>query len=500
MPFDSQHPDPKIVCSMLAGAIFLLLCGCTTLGDSGDRVVAVSDPENDRVSVRLVFGYDAAQVQAGTAWMAAQVLGGAYSLSGEQTLAELTALGATLNATAEREVLRLDFAFPRSSLEMASRLIAERLSSSPVDNSKLDELRLIQHATLDSLRREPEWLVRSAYWSAAYQGSPYALPPIGSDSAIERLGTADLKSFHERFITSGNYVLGMSGPIGRDDAKSLHELLLELLPSGEPVEIAPQTAAVNGLNVRVVELPHAQEGIVLVGIKPLSGAPDSTALVLAMSATLHGVQDASLTGMDQSLRVERGITDGVNISTFRIDASRAGVNWKSSDLTQNEFIAVLARSSPMNALYAVRIILKELTDLNSSGLTTGDIVRSSGILTLAEEVKNDAVEEMRRQVASKWMKLNKPQAVTSPNPKALTSAQTRQSLSTAFDPKHLWIIAVVPDGERFRADVLSGMTMYVYPDWVDRAEIRRLDQEYLSYRPFWQAEKIQVVKASELYR
>jgi predicted Zn-dependent peptidase len=223
-------------------------------------------------------------------------------------------------------------------------------------------------------------------------------------------------------------------------------------------------------------------------------------MALAMAMILETSPSFSLSGMDQSLRVERGLVYAIDAGNAWIETASPHVQVRINDPVRRDYGAVKMQLAPVNALYAAKIVIKELADLDAAGIGEADIARIQQLLARADSSSTDAVERMKARLAQRWMGLDTGMRGSKSGGTALTSVRVRQLLRSAFDPANLWIVAVVPAGERLRAEILSGMTAYVYPDWVDRREIRRMDQEYLSYRPFWQADKIQVLKADSLFR
>ena len=107
---------------------------------------------------------------------------------------------------------------------------------------------------------------------------------------------------------------------------------------------------------------------------------------------------------------------------------------------------------------------------------------------------------MRSAVVRIWLGLAPQQPREQSANSRITPLRTRQAIRHAFDPRNLWVVAVVPDALKFRTEILNGATSYQYPSWVDRRELRKLDQEYLAYRPIWEAKYIKALKADELFR
>ena len=212
IPFIHQFKIAALA-GVVASMLFAVLAGCGGDPSADKRLIVVSDSRTSIVNTRLVFGYDAAQIPAGTAWMAAQLL--------ESSASGLATGDVTLIASAQREVLTVDITCSKAALTRTASSVAELLNHPTLDDSNLGHLQRNQFARLDALRHDPDWLARSVFWETIYQGTDYALPPIGTDSTISLIDAEDVAAFHQKFITADNFHLGISGPDNRasDDQK-----------------------------------------------------------------------------------------------------------------------------------------------------------------------------------------------------------------------------------------------------------------------------------------
>jgi len=497
MTFTSQLAFPSSALGLVALALLLIVGGCTRGVDIDGPYVVVPDDKTATVTARLIFGHDAAIGPGGTAWLTARAIEKSFSSSEASVL---NGGNAVLKASATREALTLDFTSPKASFPSAGRALANHLANLPIDDSQLENLQHGQLVLLNSLRRDAAWLANSVFWQSVFQGGQCALPAIGSDSSVAQIHVDDVRKFLGTFITKDNYELGLSGPISDADASKFASDLQELLPPKVQTSQRAAAASASGLGVQIVEVPGLTESTLLIGFGAPHTSRDSASMALAMAMILETSPSFSLSGMDQSLRVERGLVDAIDAGTARIETASPHVQLRVNDPVRRDYTAIKMQLAPVNALYAAKIVIKELVDLDAAGIGEADITRIQQLLARADSSTTDAVERMKSRLARRWMGLDTGMRGSKSGGTGLTSVRVRQLLRSALDPANLWIVAVVPEGERFRAEILGGMTAYVYPDWVDRREIRRLDQEYLSYRPFWQADKVQVLRADSLFR
>lgn len=483
----------RVLRHFILSVVCICASGCTAGGDLGNRLVLIADKNSDTLSVRLIFGIDGSESHAGMARMAALVLTGPYSETGIMRLSQLRALGASLSASASREALTIDCTCPKSAWRQSASLVIEQLKGPKSEELPIDRLRARQHADLDSLRHDAWGLAHSVLWREHCSD----WPPPGTDSAIDSISSQQLTAFFERVLNRDNYVMGLAGPVNQEDAAQFDASLQAELPTGRAAAVVAACPRPSGLNVRIVELNGLESATVLVGVAFDHFAKDTAAEVLALVAALHGVPSATHLGMDQSLRIERGLVSGIDIETARIQSTLGGAVLRSDDPVRRDYLIVGAETDPINALYVARIVIKELTDLNTAGLSPEDIRAMDKLLGSSRGDSDDAAAQMRSLVSWKWMEIGAYERAGYP---AITPQLTRRAIRLSLDPLNLWVVAVVPDGQAFQAGVLSGTSVYRYPDWVDRREMRKLDQEYLSYRPFWEAKIITVLNAEELFR
>ncbi|HWO58016.1 MAG TPA: insulinase family protein [bacterium] len=483
---------------LLAVLLVLTLNNCDTSTPPSRQLVVVEDGEAPAIAARLLFGLGPSPLPAGTGAMMAALLSEPYSPAADSTLGQLRDHGVTIRAACEREVFTIDVECPPSVWAAALPLLARHLGPQTLEGLRLDELRLQQHAMIEKLRHDPLALSRAVFWSAVYPEGPGGLA-AGTDRGVEQVSVENLRTFRATFLSNANVYAGLAGPVTVAMASAWETQVMAALPPGSQPASHPNPVHPDGLNVRIVELPEAESTYVLIGRALTHTCRDTAAWVMAAGAVYHALPGASRNGIDQFLRQERGLCEELEMSTGLAVAGTDGARYQSGELSANDFLTVRAAFSPVNALYATRILIKELTDYNAAGLTTEELQSYVGYLQKSHEGASPA-ERMRAQLAQRWLRCPPP---IQPEPRGaypLSTARIRQSVRAAFDPTDLWVIFVTSDVRTLSANLLGGTVSFTYPEWVDAREMRRLDQEYAAYRPFWEAAKTSLVRAPEFFR
>ncbi len=483
--------------------VAILLCcaalaSCSTTATRSDRVLVVTDDTAHTVSVRIHFGVDPASVLPGTHAMVATVVTEGLSPLSDSILSFLKDKGATIEMRAEREALILDATFPPEAWLNIESILPSLLTARVLDGLPLDELRRVQLERLQELRNAPEWIARSVLWRECMPGIS-GMPVEGTDSALNAITLENLRRFCESHLTSGNCLVGVSGPVSANQGQDVYGAIVRALPKGEPKRPKSSVVQTAGLNVRIVELPEVDDAYLLVGAASTPDPLDSAAWVFALASVQQAAPGASTAGIDHPLRAERGLTDDVTFSTGLAHADADGAYWKTDDASVAGYFTVATRTTYVNALHTLRIMIKELTDVHTAGLTQDEMTSMYAAID-KNETTRDPADRMRSLVARKYMGIELPSPPRTGVPFPVSPARARQLMRAAFDPRNLWIVAVVPDGQMFADQILSGMTTYAYPEWVNGRDIRVKDQEYLSFRPFWQAAKVSVIRSEDLFR
>lgn len=112
---------------------------------------------------------------------------------------------------------------------------AERLASLALNNPRFDEEAVERVkkqilASINARKFDAETLASKAWFEAAFEGHPYALPKEGTEESVMTLNKEDLKTYHQNAIAQQNLYISIVGDISKQRADKLIDSIFGDLP------------------------------------------------------------------------------------------------------------------------------------------------------------------------------------------------------------------------------------------------------------------------------
>lgn len=224
---------------------------------------------------------------------------------------------------AERSLMGMRASFPAGNADSALDLFGSALAKPRFDR---DDVSRIRDELRDQLRTSPDHPEERAdnlLWAGLYPNHPWRLPPLGTETSLEKVTSGALTKFHAANFTPDNLVIAVAGGI---DADLVHETLgpwLEELPKGPwkppewpiPGPVAP--------GIYRARAGHGQAHI-WVGVRgPAAHDPDRAALQIA-AAVLNGQGGRLFVALRERLGLAYDVWSE-SVSTFGGGAFIAGI-------------------------------------------------------------------------------------------------------------------------------------------------------------------------------
>jgi zinc protease len=272
----------------------------------------VEAPELPVIALHIAFR-DAGSVadphgRQGLATFGARMLTeGAGDLDASAYQERLSALGAALSFTADRETLVGRLEAVRDAREQTFELLRLALTRPRFDADAVERVRKSRLAELARLQTEPHYVARRAWWQGVFPNHPYGRDPEGTEADTATITADDLRSAFMQRLSKRNLIVSAAGAISAAElTEALDRVFGDLPERGLTAEVpAPVLIPSSPL---VVRLPFPQSACVFghAGVRPTS--PDYfPAIVLN-----HIVGGGTLTSrLFVELREKRGLVYSV---------------------------------------------------------------------------------------------------------------------------------------------------------------------------------------------
>ncbi|MCF6338753.1 MAG: insulinase family protein [Gammaproteobacteria bacterium] len=299
MPINSKNSKSKNMNNtlffglLMSSILFFTALTSTTVSASpeiehwrttnGARVYFVPAPELPIVDIRIIFNAGAARDEdmPGLAILTNGLLAeGAGGLSADQLAEQFESIGARFGNSAQRDmaILSLRTLTEKKIFDSAVNTLTTILTQPDFPKAAFERERGRLLTTLKQNKQSPGKLANKTFFNALYTKHPYRNQPTGTETGINELDTAKLKTFYDKYYVGSNAILAIVGDLSRTDAEKLAQTLMAKLPEGEPADnIPPVEALTDGEEIRI-DHPSAQTHI-LVGQPGMKrGDPDYFAL------------------------------------------------------------------------------------------------------------------------------------------------------------------------------------------------------------------------------
>ena len=400
------------------------------LTPEGLRVLYWPNDQVPLLDARLIFDAGAARDEAlpGLASAVASLMDeGTEQLTAQQVAERFEQVGAEFSAASYRDMAFLQLrtlsqpAYRDQALDMLAEVAAHPAFEAAAWQRLQESLRIGQRQRQQS----PSGRAGLQFFQQLYGSHPYANPPAGLTSSIERITPAGLKAFHARYYTVRNAVLVLVGDIDRETAEHIASTFSQRLPAGDAAPALPVPEPLKRARRQHIEMPSQQTYVVLGELGISRQDPDYFPLMVA-NEILGGGGFGSL--LTRELREKRGLTYSVSSQfvpmrmpgPFQISFSTRADQAESALTLTRQLLADFVRAGPDAA--AVNNAIAQLTQAFPRGLMRSDAIAGYLAVMGFYQLPPDYLSRYVEQLA------------------AVTPAQVQSALQRRVHPDRLVII------------------------------------------------------------
>lgn len=248
--------------------------------DNGARVYFVETHQIPMV--QFAVGFDAAasrdpRDKHGLASLTSNLLDDGAGGMDEETIAEkLAAVGASYSRQSARDmtVLELKVLSDSELMKPALDVFANIIGAPDFPAGALERERRRTLVGIEQNRQSPRSVAQRVFYENVYPSHPYGHMPEGDESGVGSIARDDVVAFYERYYTGANAVIAIVGDLERGRAESIANLIVGLLPEGDPAPPLPPVRE-KGQGADVHEAFPSSQSHLLLGQAGISrGDPD----------------------------------------------------------------------------------------------------------------------------------------------------------------------------------------------------------------------------------
>lgn len=217
----------------------------TTLFEAAGVKVIHRPSQSDIVVANLYFLGGVRQVTRANAGIELLLLEsterGTRTYPKERLRRSMARLGTSIAIDAETDWTSLGIRATRATLDSTWAIFASRVMEPTLDPNEVELVRQQFLLAVKQRQDSPDALLEYLADSLAYDGHPYAIPPVGTESSLSSITLADLKKYHAEQMVKSRMLLVVVGNVPREKLTRLVTQTLGKLPVGNFTWALPDT-------------------------------------------------------------------------------------------------------------------------------------------------------------------------------------------------------------------------------------------------------------------
>jgi zinc protease len=331
---------------------------------SGVKTIHVENPDLGLVFVQVVVTAGALLDPPGREGLAnlcaSTLLRGTRTRSYARIMDQVNDLGASLDASAQKEVYGLAGDFMPRHQDAYVEVLADVLANPTFEAGEFEHERSLILEDIRNLRNDDAELAGYFFARYLYRDHPLGRPTTGYLESVTTVTPEDCREFHKSHLRKGNLIVVLAGSIDEAGVERFVRTVTTGIPEG-PAEVMdmPKPGRGEGLRVLVVDKPDRTQTQVCMGHPSLAwNDPDLFPLMVGNTA-FGGTFTARLM---QEIREKRGWSYGASSS---ISAGR-----------QFGTFSIRFYPATKDTVPAIRLALDLVKDLAAKGLTRDEVAFS----------------------------------------------------------------------------------------------------------------------------
>jgi len=470
-------------------------------------VVALPEPGNPVVSIRLVFrsgSADDPKGKEGLADLTATVMadGGTAKLAAADLVRALYPMAADLYSTTDREMTVFVGRCHRDHLSVFLPLLADVLLEPRLDPKEFERLRTdaVNDLTLRLRTSDDENLGKELVEAMLAPSHGYGHPSIGTESGLTSITLDDVKAFRKKAFGAGRLTIGIAGGYDPTVFQAFQQRLAGL-PPGDPLATPAPLPVAAERNILIVEKPTASSAVSMgFNIDVKRGDPDFFELRMAMA--WFGEHRQGVGRLFNEIREKRGLNYG-NYAYAEDFVEQGGTVFARNNIARRHqhFEMWIRPVENKNALFATRAALWQFDTLLKNGMGD-DAFREMRDWLQGYSRLWELTTDRRLGYAIDGVYYETPAYLDTfrKSLAKMTAAQVNDAVRRRLSGKSLQIAIVTQDGGAFRDAIVGNKpTPAVYESKPPEDVLK--DDKTIEAWPFdVTADRVKVMKVEEAFK
>jgi zinc protease len=431
--------------------------------------------------------------------------GGTQRLSYEKVLERLFPLAGSYNVSVDKEMTVVSGQVHRDNVAPFTELLVDAIVRPGFRQEDFERLRDRAVSFIENELRysSDEELGKSTLYGELFRATPYAHIDEGTVEALQSITLDDVKTFHQRYFTRDNLVIGLGGAYAPDLPDKLSRELGALTPGTPPLAPAPRPERITGRHVTVVQKKGPSTAISFgIPIDLRRGSREFYALSIANSWL--GEHRNSTSHLFQVIREARGMNYGDYSYIEAFPSAGQRMTPPTGVGRRQQLFEVWIRPVPRaQALFALRAGLHEVDQLVQNGLTQEQFEATRRFLRkYVLHFAETTAARLGYAVDDRYYGVDGHLALFRKMMDQITLADVNAAIRKYMQTDNLWIALVSDDAEGLKQAIAADTPSPIaYPQGVTKpASLLEEDKQIERYPLRVPAGNITVVPVDEMFQ
>ncbi len=219
-------------------------------------------------------------------------------------------LGVQISSESGRHTMGVNLHTPLSKLDSAIVLMADIVCRPTFPPEDLERLRKERLTEMMQGRDDPDYIASVAFGHALYGAHSYGVPKLGTDQGVRAVTTADVLTFHRKYIVPANATIIVVGDVTPVTIlPRLERAFGSWKGSGAIPPPVPPIVPTAGRTLILIDKPGAEQSVIRIGRVAAPRLTDDYDAMTVMNTILGGSFTSRL---NQNLRERHGYTYGAS--------------------------------------------------------------------------------------------------------------------------------------------------------------------------------------------